>query len=111
MTVQAFSRLDALIRKQPTGIGGTSLTLTWTTTVNAGVAIFGTTEKTTLEDYKKVFDINYFSLISMIGHALPHMKKVEPSGGKIILVSSGAATGGVAGWGAYSSVKGPPTIP
>ena len=72
--------------------------------VNAGIAIFGTTAKTTVEDYKKVFDINFFSLISIIGHALPYLKKAEPSGGKIVLVSSGAATGGVASWGAYSSV-------
>ena len=63
-----------------------------------------------LEEYRKLFEINYFSLISIIAHALPSLNLVKASQdakltGRIILVSSGAATKGVAGWGAYSSSK------
>lgn len=56
------------------------------------------------EAYQKLFATNYFSLVSMIAHALPHLnaeKGVEGPRGRIVLVSSGAATKGVAGWGAY----------
>lgn len=65
------------------------------------------------EEYKSLFDINLFALISITGHALPHLSsregkselsKDDPAG-RIIMVSSGAASGGVQGWGAYSASK------
>lgn len=71
------------------------------TAVNAGTVTFGTTASFVdrMDEYKSVFDVNYFSLVSIIGHALPHLKEAN---GRIVLVSSGAATGGVVSWGAYS---------
>lgn len=61
-----------------------------------------------LAEVKKLFDINYFSLISMVALAIPHLGKPKTGGdsttGRIIMVSSGAATKGVSGWGAYSWV-------
>lgn len=63
-----------------------------------------------LAAYKSLFDVNFFPLVSLAAHALPYLKETsdkEPGSvpGRIIMVSSGAATGGVAGWGAYSSSK------
>lgn len=90
--MQAFGRLDALI-------------------LNAGtLSPLGTTASFAgkLDEYKSLFDVNYFGLVSMITHALPYLKERESKedadsiSGRIVLVSSGAATGGVAGWGPYS---------
>lgn len=82
--------------------------------MNAGtLSPLGTTASLTgkLDEYKSLFDVNYFGLISMITHALPFLKEREAKddasavSGRIVLVSSGAATGGVAGWGPYSASK------
>lgn len=60
------------------------------------------------EAYKSLFDVNFFSLISMVSQALPYLKATEgknltgATSGRVVMVSSGASTGGVAGWGAYS---------
>jgi NAD(P)-dependent dehydrogenase (short-subunit alcohol dehydrogenase family) len=45
------------------------------------------------EDSKVCWDVNYFSALRLSAEALPHLKKSE-FGGKIIFVSSGAATTG-----------------
>ena len=50
------------------------------------------------------FDTNVFSCITAIQASLPALRK-SPNGGRIIFVSSGAATGGLAGWGAYNAGK------
>lgn len=82
--------------------------------VNAGTLDpLGTTASlaSKLDEYKKLFDVNYFSLISILTHAIPYLKERENKSedtdvsGRVILVSSGASTGGVAGWGAYSASK------
>lgn len=83
--------------------------------LNAGTLVpLGTTASFTgrIEEVKSLFDINYFSLVSMLTYAIPHLKSTEgktgldgKTTGRIVLVSSGAATGGVAGWGAYSASK------
>ncbi|KAK4052125.1 hypothetical protein OIV83_002419 [Microbotryomycetes sp. JL201] len=96
VTLAAFQRLDALI-------------------LNAGTLDpLGTTETLTgkLDQYKQLFNVNFFSLVSLVQHALPHLRdnsKQKSSNvditGRIIMVSSGAATGGVAGWGPYSASK------
>ncbi|KAM0787933.1 hypothetical protein ACM66B_006138 [Microbotryomycetes sp. NB124-2] len=93
VTLAAFQRLDALI-------------------LNAGTLDpLGTTATLTgqLDKYKQLFDVNFFSLVSLVQHALPHLRESKQSSGdvtgRIIMVSSGAATGGVAGWGPYSASK------
>jgi len=65
-----------------------------------------------LDEYKQLFDINFFSIISILSHSLPYLTSRESKSlsqdqpaGRVILVSSGAATGGVAGWGAYNASK------
>lgn len=63
-----------------------------------------------LAAYKSLFDVNFFALVSLAAHALPYLKETSSKpasdvAGRIVMVSSGAATGGVAGWGAYSASK------
>ncbi|KAG8865223.1 hypothetical protein FRB96_000113 [Tulasnella sp. 330] len=55
-----------------------------------------------VDEWKSLFDVNFFSLVQTIQMALPHLRKI---GGRVVFVSSGAATGGSAGWGAYSASK------
>ncbi|KAG8746759.1 hypothetical protein FRC10_003742 [Ceratobasidium sp. 414] len=58
--------------------------------------------ESSVEAWKAAFDINLFSTLHLIKAGLPSLREVH---GRIIFVSSGAATGGVVGWGAYSASK------
>jgi len=55
-----------------------------------------------IAEFKKLFDVNFFSLVTMLQAAIPHLRK---SHGKVIFVSSGAATGNYSAWGAYNTSK------
>ncbi|CAE6467528.1 unnamed protein product [Rhizoctonia solani] len=55
-----------------------------------------------VEGWKSMFDINFFSLLYLIKAGLPLLRE---SHGRVIFVSSGAATGGIAGWGPYNASK------
>ena len=57
-----------------------------------------------LESWKAIFDINFFSLVTALKGALPALRKSK-YGGRIVFVSSGAAVGGTPGWGPYSASK------
>lgn len=96
LAIKSFGRLDSLI-------------------LNAGTLNpLGQTASFTgkIEDVKSLFDTNFFSLYSILTHAIPHLRSSEgktlkdgKTTGRVVLVSSGASTGGVAGWGAYSASK------
>lgn len=53
-------------------------------------------------EWRSGFDINFFSAISFVAPAIPHLRKTN---GKIVLVSSGAAVGAYATWGIYGATK------
>jgi NAD(P)-dependent dehydrogenase (short-subunit alcohol dehydrogenase family) len=59
---------------------------------------------TSLDEWRAHFDINFFSLVSALKAALPALRASD-LGGRVVFVSSGAAVGGVAGWGAYNAGK------
>ena len=70
---------------------------------NAGVLEpVGPIESTSVDDWKRLYDINLFAVVELIKHSLPHLKKAN---GKVIAVSSGAATKAYSGWYAYGSSK------
>lgn len=56
------------------------------------------------DSWKSLFDVNFFSLIYTIQESLPKLRS-SSAGGKIIMVSSGAAQKSYYGWGAYSASK------
>ncbi|KAF8709301.1 NAD-P-binding protein, partial [Rhizoctonia solani] len=58
--------------------------------------------ESSVEGWKSMFDINLFSLLHLIKAGLPLLRE---SHGRVIFVSSGAATGGIAGWGPYNASK------
>ncbi|GAA5979456.1 hypothetical protein JCM10908_002931 [Rhodotorula pacifica] len=98
VAMQSFGRLDALI-------------------LNAGqmgpLAPVSALGGPALDGVRELFDVNFFSLISIVSHALPYLRQREGKegltqdqpAGRIVLVSSGAATGGVTGWAAYNASK------
>lgn len=121
MCMQSFGRLDALIREQKllsSLLVYPKLTSQFESLpVNAGTLHpLGTHRNlggSTLSEYKQLFSINFFSLVSILSHSLPYLTSRESKSlssssdpaGRVILVSSGAAVGGVAGWGAYNASK------
>jgi NAD(P)-dependent dehydrogenase (short-subunit alcohol dehydrogenase family) len=60
------------------------------------------TSISTLSEWRNVFEINFFSLVHTVQAALPHLRK---AGGRIVFVSSGAATGNISAWGPYNATK------
>ncbi|OLN96406.1 putative oxidoreductase C30D10.05c [Colletotrichum chlorophyti] len=55
-----------------------------------------------IEDWKRAYDINVFSGLALVQAALPELRKYK---GCVVWVSSGAATGAYAAWGAYGTSK------
>ena len=53
-------------------------------------------------DWKKLFDINFFSIVSLVSLTIDHLSK---SNGNFIFVSSGASVKPYYGWGAYGASK------
>jgi len=61
-------------------------------------------DDTPLDDWKRSFDVNFFSLVTAIKAALPYLRKSSDSG-RVVFVSSGAAVKGMAGWAPYNASK------
>ncbi|KAJ8658326.1 hypothetical protein O0I10_006009 [Lichtheimia ornata] len=70
---------------------------------NAGVIEpIATVATGSIEEWKRAYDINFFSIIELVQKTLPHVRKAR---GSYIMVSSGAASKGYRAWGAYGSSK------
>ncbi|KAK9459224.1 uncharacterized protein V1516DRAFT_642920 [Lipomyces oligophaga] len=52
--------------------------------------------------WRKLYDINFFSMLPALKEAIPHLKE---SKGKVVFISSGATHHYFYGWGAYGSSK------
>lgn len=55
-----------------------------------------------VEDWRSAYDVNFFSYLALAKASLPPLRE---SKGRLIFVSSGAATNGYSTWGAYGSSK------
>ncbi|KAM3083890.1 hypothetical protein ACMFMF_001252 [Clarireedia jacksonii] len=83
-TVQRFSKLDSLI-------------------INHGtLSPVKRIADTSPEEWRALFDINFFSALAFITPSLPHLRTTH---GTILLTSSGAAASAYSTWGAYGSSK------
>ncbi len=70
---------------------------------NAGIGITGSIEETSIENVKKVFEVNFFGMMQLIQEVLPYMRKNKK--GKIINISSIAGYTGLPYRGIYSATK------
>ena len=65
-----------------------------------------TSPQLNVEAWKQHFDVNFFSQVSALRSVLPWMHmNVGPVKGRIVFVSSGAATGNTFGWAPYNASK------
>lgn len=58
--------------------------------------------KADVSKWKRLFDVNFFSVVGLVAAALPHLEK---SHGRVVAVSSGASDKAYNAWGAYGSSK------
>ena len=70
---------------------------------NAGYGQFGCTEDVSVDDFRKQFETNFFSIVRIIQEIAPIMRKQKS--GNIINISSVAGRIGIPGSPAYSSSK------
>jgi len=71
---------------------------------NACKCLFTSLKKTTDDDYRSVFDVNYYGAINLTRTVIPFMK--EQSNGRIFYTSSGVGVMGFINISAYASSKG-----
>ena len=70
---------------------------------NAGYGVFGCVEDTPMEEFRKQFETNFFSIVRIIQEVSPIMR--EQSSGTIVNVSSVVGRMGLPGFPAYVSTK------
>ncbi|KAG0303865.1 hypothetical protein BGZ99_002568 [Dissophora globulifera] len=71
--------------------------------LNAGlIDPIGTIATTSIEGWKKTYDVNLWASMIMLQHALPALRE---SKGRVVFVSTGAAVFPFHGWGAYCTSK------
>jgi NAD(P)-dependent dehydrogenase (short-subunit alcohol dehydrogenase family) len=71
---------------------------------NAGFAQQGTVEALSDEELRQNFDVNLFAPLTVLRHALPHLRE-QRSGHLINIASIVGYQGGYAGWGSYVASK------
>jgi 3(or 17)beta-hydroxysteroid dehydrogenase len=71
---------------------------------NAGVLVAADVETTTVEDWRRVHDVNALGVLLGCKHAIPAMRR--GGGGSIVNLSSAAALVGTPPFAAYSASKG-----
>ncbi|KAI0125279.1 short-chain dehydrogenase [Xylariales sp. AK1849] len=83
-TVKSFGKIDGIV-------------------INHGVlAPLTRIADSSVEEWRRAYDINVISAFALVKDGIPELRK---SKGRIVLISSGAATGAYAAWGAYGTSK------
>lgn len=70
---------------------------------NAGVGFAGAVEETSMEEVRKVMEVNFFSALKITQEVLPTMRK--QSSGHIVQISSHGGLKAFAGFGIYNASK------
>lgn len=96
--IAADGMADRLVEKCITTYGGVDIVVN-----NAGMAIPGKFENLTMSDWRRLFEVNFFTPLALTYAALPHLKKSKA--GKIVNVSSVAGKIAFPGSVSYCSSK------
>jgi short-subunit dehydrogenase len=96
--IAADGMVDSLVEKCITTYGGVDIVVN-----NAGMAIPGKFENLTMSDWRRLFEVNFFTPLALTYAALPHLKKSKA--GKIVNVSSVAGKIAFPGSVSYCSSK------
>jgi len=70
---------------------------------NAGIGFTGAIEETSIQEFKTVFDVNFFGLLKLTQAVLPSMRKNQS--GHIVQISSHAGIKATPGFGVYNASK------
>lgn len=90
--------VDCLLEKCKEKMGNVDILIS-----NAGVGVYGSTERTVSSDYEWIMDVNFFGTVHCLLGVIPLMKQAGE--GLIVCVSSVAALYGVPYLGAYGASK------
>lgn len=91
-------QVDFLLEKCVEKMGNVDILIS-----NAGVGVYGSTERTVSSDYEWIMDVNFFGTVHCLLGVIPLMKQAGE--GLVVCVSSVAALHGVPYLGAYSASK------
>jgi NAD(P)-dependent dehydrogenase (short-subunit alcohol dehydrogenase family) len=84
-TIKTFGKIDVIVN-------------------NAGYAQQGTVEALSDDELRQNFEVNLFAPLTVLRHALPHLR--EQRGGHVVNIASIVGyQGGYAGWGSYVASK------
>jgi len=70
---------------------------------NAALAPVAQIKDIDVDIWKKLFDVNFFSIVDLTQKALPYLRKAK---GRVIFVSSGSSVKPMVGWSTYCTSKG-----
>ncbi|MBN1822059.1 MAG: SDR family NAD(P)-dependent oxidoreductase [Prolixibacteraceae bacterium] len=70
---------------------------------NTGIGVYGPFKNTSLEDFRKVMDVNFMGAVNFTSEVLPNM--IRSNNGKIVFTSSVASLYGAPFYSAYSASK------
>jgi len=96
--VTKIKEVKSLIKSSVDHFGGIDILIN-----NAGLGVYGDTERTTIEEFRLLMEVNFMGAVRCILEVLPIMKKENK--GLIINIASVAAKHGVPYLGAYSASK------
>ncbi|MCK4431162.1 MAG: SDR family oxidoreductase [Candidatus Aminicenantes bacterium] len=96
--VTGMENVERLVKSCVDHFGGIDILIN-----NAGIGVYGDTERTTLDDFHLVMEVNFFGAVNCVLEVLPLMKKNGK--GLIVNIASVAAKHGVPYLGAYSASK------
>jgi len=96
VTIEA--EVEKAVNKVLSVLGGVDILIN-----NAGIGVYGPLHKTTLADFKKVMDVNFYGAVNFTLQLLPSI--IKNKSGCIVFISSVASIYGIPCYSTYSASK------
>ena len=100
--LQEAGNIAALVERVHGEMGGPNVLVN-----NAGIFVEKPFQQATLAEFRESFEINFFSIVSLVKEALPHIEQgiVQGGQGAVIMIGSKAAERGYLNGSIYSATK------